>query len=261
MEFISRGPAYGANRTPITNYGNGKTINKTGYEFYLGDMLLPVTPSAMKIKINNRNKTLVLINDGEINTLRQPGLSDISFSALLPSVKYPFSNGNGQVETYLNQLEQLKNSCKPFQFRVIRQGLGALSSRLESKLQVSLESYEIVEDAEKYGFDVMVDINLKQYRNYASKIITFNTETQTATETTQRDTSTAPAEKTYTVQNGDCLRSIAKKMLGDENRWKELYEANVDVMEAAAKKAGRASSSNGYWIYTGTVLKIPGGGS
>ena len=30
------------------------------------------------------------------------------------------------------------------------------------------------------------------------------------------------------------------------------------AIEAAAKKYGRSSSSNGWWIYPGTVLKLPG---
>lgn len=36
------------------------------------------------------------------------------------------------------------------------------------------------------------------------------------------------SEKTYTVQKGDCLWTIAEKNLGDGNRWKEIYELNRD---------------------------------
>ncbi len=38
--------------------------------------------------------------------------------------------------------------------------------------------------------------------------------------------STAP--KTYMVKAGDSLSKIAKDLLGDANRWKEIYEANKD---------------------------------
>ena len=37
----------------------------------------------------------------------------------------------------------------------------------------------------------------------------------------------------------------------------EIYELNKDTIEAAAKKYGRSSSSNGWWIYPGTVLQLP----
>lgn len=55
------------------------------YEFYMDGVRLPVTPSALTIKINNQNKTINLINEGQVNVLKTPGLSKISFSALLPN--------------------------------------------------------------------------------------------------------------------------------------------------------------------------------
>lgn len=61
------------------------------YDFYMDAMLLPVAPSKLTISIDNKNKTLVLINDGEVNILKKPGLTDISFTALLPQTKYPFA--------------------------------------------------------------------------------------------------------------------------------------------------------------------------
>ena len=78
------------------------------YDFYLDAMLLPVTPSKLTISIDNKNKTMVLINDGEINILKKPGLTDISFTALLPQTKYPFAvykNGFQKADVFLDKLE------------------------------------------------------------------------------------------------------------------------------------------------------------
>ena len=50
--------------------------------------------------------------------------------------------------------------------------------------------------------------------------------------------------KTYTVQTGDTLSSIAQQVLGDAKRWKDLYSVNSD-------KVDRGS------VAPGTVLKIP----
>ena len=61
------------------------------YEFYMDGVRLPVTPSALTIKISNQNKTINLINEGQVNVLKTPGLSKISFSALLPNREYPFA--------------------------------------------------------------------------------------------------------------------------------------------------------------------------
>ena len=58
------------------------------YEFYMDGVLLPVTPGALTIKVANQNKTINLINEGQVNILKAPGLSKISFSALLPNREY-----------------------------------------------------------------------------------------------------------------------------------------------------------------------------
>lgn len=63
------------------------------YKMYLDGVLMPITPGKVKVKINNQNKTLTLINGQEINILKKPGLTDISFDLVLPQVSYPFSNG------------------------------------------------------------------------------------------------------------------------------------------------------------------------
>ena len=67
----------------------------------------------------------------------------------------------------------------------------------------------------------------------------------------------ASKSQTYTVKKGDCLWSIAKAAYGSGSKWKAIYEANKAVIESTAKKYGKSSSSNGHWIYPGTVLTIP----
>lgn len=81
----------------------------------------------------------------------------------------------------------------------------------------------------------------------------------TEEESVQRDT---PETTTYTVVQNDTLWSIAQKLLGDGNRWEEIYELNKETIESTAlkypigKKYG--GSDNGHWIFPDTVLKIPG---
>ena len=42
------------------------------YTFYLDGVQLPVTPSKLETKIKNNNKTINLINEGDVNVLKLP---------------------------------------------------------------------------------------------------------------------------------------------------------------------------------------------
>ena len=43
----------------------------SGYDVYFDKCLFPVTPEKISIKINGNNKTVNLINEGEINILKK----------------------------------------------------------------------------------------------------------------------------------------------------------------------------------------------
>ena len=142
------------------------------YYFYLDKLQLPITPAKLSIKINGQNKTVNLINGDEINIIKKPGLTDINFPFMIPHTKYPFANygagGFMRPEVFLGHLEQLKTQGKPFQFIVSRmQGRKLLYA---TNIKVTLEDYELEEDAEN-GLDQIVNVTLKQYRPYSTKIL------------------------------------------------------------------------------------------
>ena len=146
------------------------------YEFYMDGVLLPVTPGALTIKVANQNKTINLINEGQRNIIKTAGLSKISFSALLPNREYPFarySGGYQPAQYYMSKLESLKNACKPFEFSVIRIDDSGEELMSAQPMTVSLESYELAEDAGSYGVDVMAKIELLHYAPYHTKSIEF----------------------------------------------------------------------------------------
>lgn len=220
------------------------------YTMYLGGVLMPITPSKVKVKINNQNDTLTLINGEEINILKEPGLTDVSFDLLLPQVSYPFTNGGAQsADYYLSLFERLKTSKQPFQF-ILNRSMPTGRRLFYTNLTVGMEDYQITDDAEE-GFDITVTVSLKQYRHYGTKTVTIQpaptpAETPTATvEQPQRETSQAPQQTTYTVKSGDCLWNIAKKYLGDGSRYNEIYELNKDKI------------TNPNLIYPNQVLTLP----
>ncbi len=156
-------------------------------------------------------------NDRELNVLKSPGLTEISFEATLPQTQYPFavySGGYKEARYFLNILEQYKVSKKPFQFIVSRTS-PAGKLLFDTNMRVSLEAYEIKEDA-KEGLDLVVKINLKQYIEMKAKYFQIVPKVSAAAAATQQPSraSAKTPSKTYTVVRGDCLWNIAYKHYG-----------------------------------------------
>ena len=217
------------------------------YTFYLDGVQLPVTPSKLDIKIKSNNKSVNLINEGDVNILKLPGLTEISFEALIPQVQYPFASELKIASTYLNKLEKLKTSKESFQFIVIRTNPKG-KMLFNTNIAVSLEDYQITEDA-KEGLDLKVTIKLKQYVEYSTKTVqvTKKATKTTAKKTTKRKSTkkTSSTKKTYTVKKGDCLWNIAKKYYGNGSYYTKIYNANKDKIK------------NPNLIYPGQVLTLP----
>ncbi len=212
------------------------------YACYLGGVAVP-TPAKLTVKVKNKNKTLILLNEGEINFLRTPGLSEI----VLP-LDFPMLGGSQTPDYYLGILEKLKTSKKTTRFILVRVAPNG-KTLYDTNMEVSVEDYNIVEDA-KEGLDVRVDVNLKQWRAYGTKTVVVEQpkepeKPKTVEVVQERPAPTAPAAKTHTVKRGDTLWGIAKKYYGNGAQYTKIYNANRDKIK------------NPNLIYTGQVFTIP----
>lgn len=221
------------------------------YYFYLGNVLLPIPPKKLELKISNQNKTYDLMNYSEINVLKNPGLTSIEFEVLLPNVKYPFAmykNNFQNAKYYLGVLENLKVNKSAFQFIVIRKFPNG-NSIFDTNIKVSIEDYTITDSTDE-GFDTKVKIKLKQYREYSTKTVQvtikqYKPPVVTRTVTTNNTAVSKPSGQNYTVKSGDCLWNIAKKYYGNGSKYTTIYNANRDKIK------------NPNLIYPGQVLWIP----
>ena len=228
---------------------------------------LPVAPAQLKIKTRNQNRTINLIDGSEINLLKKAGLTDITFTALLPnSPGYPFAryrNGYQSAKFFLEKLEELKHlrsrnksTFIPFHFCVLRNTPDG-KTMYDTSIRVSLEDYQVLESYEQ-GLDVVVEISLKQFGLYGTKVIDITlSEDKGGTVTAQveetRPDESAPMDTAHTVGNGDSLWSIARMYLNDGGRDREIYALNQTLIDAANQGKGVSK----YTIYAGQVLRLP----
>lgn len=235
-----------------------------GYEFYFtidGKRLtLPITPAELKVSTGSNNKVITLINEGDVNILKSPSLTEIEFEARFPMRQYPYSRTVENFETYHNTFTDVMVKKKPIIFNVIRTTPNG-SGTWGTTCRVSIELFETNESADE-GDDVIATFKLKEYKDYGVKklpnsYLTNNTSTANENRSTDGKSETA---KPYVVKSGDCLWNIAKAAYGDGSKWTAIYEYNKEVIESTAEKhRGKGKgSSNGHWIYPGTELIIPG---
>jgi len=196
------------------------------YRFYFNDVLMPVTPSKLTVKVKGQNKTLTLANDGEVSFLRYPGLTEYNFDLLLPMLDAHYIDGDyHRPDYYLGLFEKLKTERCPFRFKVLRTTPGN-EPLFNTDARVSLEDYDISESA-KNGLDLSVSVNLKQYRDFCTKLVRINSGTVSTQD--GRQTDNAPAGKgVYQVKDKDTLWSIARTHYGNGAEYRKIYEANSD---------------------------------
>lgn len=143
------------------------------YNCYLDGVLMPQTPAALSLKIKGKNSTLTLLNEGEINILKSPGLTEIKLKLVFPMLE-----AKRPPTYYIALLEKLKTEKKPTQFILTRSTPDG-KLLFDTNIKVSLEDYEMQESASD-GFDITVDVKLLQYKDYGTKIIKLQTVTKTA---------------------------------------------------------------------------------
>jgi LysM repeat protein len=201
------------------------------YSLRMNDVLYPVMPSKINTKIKNKNKVIQLINDGEVNILKSPGLTEIDFELLLPNQDYPFARyvgGFKNASYFLSQLEKLKTEMKPFSLSITRNSSRDLLLN-NTEHDVSLEEYSILESADN-GTDLVVKVKLKFYRDYGIeryqvKEGTNDIEIPLSAKNHQKRPKPEPA-KTYTVKEGDTLWKICRRALNDGTKYKDVAKLN-----------------------------------
>lgn len=165
------------------------------------------------------------MNQGEINLLKTAGLTEVTFDVMIPHQQYPFAvyvgNKFKKQPYFIEKFEELKNRKTPFQFIICRFAQKKWS--YGNNFKVSLEEYSLIEEAGK-GFDLMVNVKLKQYRDYKTTVAPLDSDDNEVV--IEKERSAPEPIKSYTVSSGDTLWKICKKYLGDGSKYKTIAQLN-----------------------------------
>ncbi|WP_045905912.1 LysM peptidoglycan-binding domain-containing protein [Clostridium botulinum] len=223
------------------------------YKIYLGinngeeGFVLPVLPEKIEFDEDGNNKTYDIINLGEINTINKPKLMEISFESFFPKHKGPYVSSEQLFEPsfYIAKIREWRD--KKQKIRFIFTG-----SPLEINDLFTIENFKPSEEGGEVG-DIHYSIELKRYKNYAAKKVVIVTPKTAANQSAKKvianSKATRPSNtnkpKTHTVSGNDTLWHIAKRYLGDGNKWPQIYNLNKDKIKNPNK------------IYSGQVLRLP----
>lgn len=213
---------------------------------------IPVLPEEIKVSYSSGNSSVSVIDFGDIIIKQGRKAAQYSFSSIFPL--YPFSGSIKNVsspKTYVSQIQKIMDDKSVVKLVLAR----ADNKFLGITVNVVIDKFDYSESGEDSGV-IEYSITFKEYRTVTVNQIKTNNKKTTKSSNKKR-TSTKSTAKTYKVKSGDCLYNIAKKELGNSNRWREIYNLNKTIIEKTAKQHGYKSSSTGHWIFPGTILELP----
>lgn len=204
---------------------------------------LPVNPPELEVNAPGNNKVTETVKLGEINTLKDKKLTNITISSFFPSsLNAPWVVASGLLAQkpyyYINLFESIRNKKDTMQLVI---------SQLGVNMRVSIEDF-------KYGFeaqdeDIKFTLSLKEVRQATGKNLFFNADgtlsIASGFEITRKLTKIIP--NSYVVKAGDDLWTIASSVLGVGSKYLDIQKYNRLIV-------GRDPNV----LSAGTILKLTG---
>lgn len=184
-----------------------------------GQFELSVNPPEISVTQDNKDKTIDLLNVGEINVPGMRGLVKVSLATFLPDSNSPFFTGTVP-EQLVQAVKKAKNGQKPI--RIIISG-----SDVNTLFNVSAMNETYKEGQGdiyiSWAFAELRDLNTGQVASFVRRY----TDTGLCTRNTKQR-----VPKAVIAKGGDTLWNLARRYYDDGSRWKDIAMAN-DMYEDA----------------------------
>ncbi len=203
---------------------------------------LPINPSGIQVGESGQGNTYDVVGLGQINVIKDRQLTTYSFGGLFPAQRYPFVTTDNLLQPveYVKLIEKWMTTKRPIRFIFT-------SDTYDINTPASIESFEWSETAGSGG-DIEYTLQLKKYVFHAARkierIVSGSKVVQVKKAAAPRPNDKQPP-KTYTMVAGDSLWKVAKKLLGDGTRWREIQRLN-GITDAEIKR-----------LPIGKMLKLP----
>lgn len=201
------------------------------YKLYLGidngreGFILPENPSDISVNSPGNNKGFEVINLGEITKLQRPKPKEISFKSCFPLHINPYINTAKLLSPsyYISKIEEWRLFRKYIRFIFT-------GGPIEINDLFSIEDFSYSEVGGAVG-DIEFEIKLKKYIPYAPKKVVIEktiavAETKVMLQSSPQRPVDNPTPKKHVVRPGDTLWGLAKKYLGNGNRYPEIAKLN-----------------------------------
>lgn len=203
---------------------------------------LPVLPGAIEIGDGGKGKSYDIMKLGEINVIKDPKLSEYTFSSIFPVQRYPFVASDrllGPAE-YVEFIIKWMKTKRPIRFNFV-------GDTFNINTPASIEGFQWKEVAGSGG-DIEYSLKLKRYVFYSAQRVQV-VQTAVAGAILSREAPARPDDRqpaqTYTLVSGDTLWKVARSKLGNGARWPEIQRLN-NITDAQIKS-----------LQIGMVLKLP----
>lgn len=184
-----------------------------------GQFELSVNPPEISVTQDNKDKTIDLLNIGEINVPGMRGLIKVAISTFLPDSNSPFYKGTAP-EKIIQAVKKSKNGKKSIRIIISGSDVNTLFT-VSSMNEIYKEGQGDIYIA--WSFVEMRDLNTGQVASFVRRY----TDTGLCTRETKRR-----VPKAVIVQKGDTLWGLARRYYDDGSRWKDIALAN-DMYEDA----------------------------
>lgn len=174
---------------------------------------LAVNPREISVVQDSKDKTIDLLNVGEVNVPGNRGLVKVALATFLPDQNSPFYAGFAP-KTLIQAVKKAKNGKKTIRIIISGTDVNALFT-VSSMNEIYKEGQSDVYIS--WSFVEVRELNTGQVASWVRRY--------TDTGLCNRNTGNA-IPKIMTVQRNDTLWGIARRYYDDGSRWKDIASAN-----------------------------------